>query len=658
MIADEQAGHTAHIAGLIYARGIMEQTGAVADKRQQFRASSMDWHRFLGFQSAMDEGCGGKRRKRAPFESQAEESRVDRWQRLRKMNTGVQLKRMIGKEAMFRGVQEEAVKAIVSGESAVVVVMPTRAGKSLLFMLPAWAEQGRTTVVVVPLVALRGDMKRRCKALGISCAEWDGRHPPDGAAVVLVTPESAVSEGFMTFLNRLRATRQLDRIVIDEYHIVLNRRYTFRKQMQQLGKLVMAETQIVLLTATLPPSEEDKLYQRMHFNRDQVKMFRARTARVNVAYRVVRVGGGVRREAQEKVVLELINKKVRRVKTGKVVVYGNTVGRVKKIAQALGYDAYYHDTISKASMLAEFMEGKQRVIVATSALGIGVDIPDIRCIIHVDRPRTLLDYAQESGRAGRDGLRSEAFIIEEEREEVGREEGQTEDEQRLVRLYIGGNGGTERCRRVGLDGYLDGREDRVGCENGEALCDICGGAEEGVDEEEIGGEEIGEEEMEEDEGRASDGAVEQVMVDREEVQGEFQQQERERQGPREGFIQSRQREFIEVEWLRQQLQQWAGRCGICEAAGLGQSSHDLRRCWREESRQAKEMVKMVEGKIKFEMFSGCFWCRIPQEICNRWEDNGRGRYQKVRDSSCQYTGGLIAGMVGLVFGYKDQVWDR
>jgi superfamily II DNA helicase RecQ len=68
-------------------------------------------------------------------------------------------------------------------------------------------------------------------------------------------------------------------------------------------------------------------------------------------------------------------------------------------------------------MLAVFMAGKQRAIVATSALGMGVDIPDIRCIVHMDWPRTILDYAQESRRAGRDGLRSEAIIIGQEGEE-------------------------------------------------------------------------------------------------------------------------------------------------------------------------------------------------------------------------------------------------
>lgn len=169
-IADEQAGHTAHIAGLIYARGIMEQARAVADRRQQFQASSSNWHRFLGFQDGKEEEVTSKKRKRAPFKSEADEARINQWGRLRKMDTTAQLKRMISKTAKFRGVQEQAIEAIVAGESPVVAVMPTGGGKSLLFMLPAWAAQGGSTMVVIPLIALRGDMMRRCRSLGISCA--------------------------------------------------------------------------------------------------------------------------------------------------------------------------------------------------------------------------------------------------------------------------------------------------------------------------------------------------------------------------------------------------------------------------------------------------------------------------------------------------------
>jgi hypothetical protein len=72
-----QAGHTVHIAGIIYARGITEQAGAVADRRQQFRTSSTDWHRFLAFQADMEHERGCRKRKRAPFESEANKAKIN-----------------------------------------------------------------------------------------------------------------------------------------------------------------------------------------------------------------------------------------------------------------------------------------------------------------------------------------------------------------------------------------------------------------------------------------------------------------------------------------------------------------------------------------------------------------------------------------------------
>ncbi|GME30610.1 conserved hypothetical protein, partial [Neofusicoccum parvum] len=232
-IADAQAGHTSHTAGLIYARGMMEQAGVVAEKRLLFRASSTDWHRFLGFQSAFKSqeraAAASRKRKRCPFEDDADEERLDRWARLKRANAKEQLQRLMGKKAEFRSVQEEAVTAIQAG---------------------------------------------------------DARRPPDAESVVLVTPEAALSDEFMTFLNRLRAMRQLDRIVIDECHVVLNDQVDFRKQLQQLGKLMAAETQMVLLTATLPPSKEAELWRRMGWTAAEVVVFRAATTRRNVSYQV------------------------------------------------------------------------------------------------------------------------------------------------------------------------------------------------------------------------------------------------------------------------------------------------------------------------------------------------------------------------------------
>jgi superfamily II DNA helicase RecQ len=90
---------------------------------------------------------------------------------------------------------------------------------------------------------------------------------------VLVTPKLVVREEFATFLNWLQATRQLDWIVVDECYIVLNCWYDFCKEMQKLGKLAAAEAQMVMLTATLLPSEEDKLFRRMYVKREQVELF-------------------------------------------------------------------------------------------------------------------------------------------------------------------------------------------------------------------------------------------------------------------------------------------------------------------------------------------------------------------------------------------------
>ncbi|KAK4095671.1 P-loop containing nucleoside triphosphate hydrolase protein, partial [Parathielavia hyrcaniae] len=235
-------------------------------RRIGFRRVSREWHAFCMFDSVVQEGGeeGGDWAARPSRlvdmtrQAAAEEDR--RWKKMRQVDIGAELRRMLGPEARFRGVQEAALRAIMRQESPIVVVMGTGGGKSMLFMLPAAcaAGAGGLTVVVVPLVSLRGDIKDRCDALGIECVEWSGRRPHEWASIVLVTPEAAVSESFGHFINRQRAMGRLDRIVVDECHVVLDSGAGggWRSRMLGLRGLVKAETQLVYLTATLRPADE------------------------------------------------------------------------------------------------------------------------------------------------------------------------------------------------------------------------------------------------------------------------------------------------------------------------------------------------------------------------------------------------------------------
>lgn len=129
-----------------------------------------------------------------------------------------QLERVVGNAATFRGVQEDSIKAIMAGKSPILTVMGTGGGKSLFLMLPAACSAAMAAngalgmpVVVIPMISLRQDKKRRCEEVGITCAEWECRRPRTGVSIMLVTPESAVSKSFQTFLIRVKAAHQVER---------------------------------------------------------------------------------------------------------------------------------------------------------------------------------------------------------------------------------------------------------------------------------------------------------------------------------------------------------------------------------------------------------------------------------------------------------------
>jgi superfamily II DNA helicase RecQ len=182
---------------------------------------------------------------------------------------------------------------------------------------------------------------------------------------------------------------------------------------------------------------------------------------------VIKIGERAKKQEVEVTVLAMVRRKLRKYKAGKkIVVYSNSVPKVKALADKLGCQAYHHAAVGNAGILEAFIAGRQRIIVATSALGMGVSVPDIRCIIHIDWPFSFLDYVQESGKAGPDGSPSEAIMLVQDGDQRVPKDGQDEAEQALVRSYVG-ESGAARCRRVVLNGYLDKREvERSGYEEG------------------------------------------------------------------------------------------------------------------------------------------------------------------------------------------------
>jgi superfamily II DNA helicase RecQ len=123
--------------------------------------------------------------------------------------------------------------------------MGTGVWKTLLFQLPAKSMSSGTTVVISPLVSLQDHMVESCQQAGISCVKWDPRQCHSPSQIVIVTPESAVSKTFGTFLDRLQGMHQLDRVVLDECHAPLDSTAEFQPKMRQLGELMERGMQMV-----------------------------------------------------------------------------------------------------------------------------------------------------------------------------------------------------------------------------------------------------------------------------------------------------------------------------------------------------------------------------------------------------------------------------
>jgi ATP-dependent DNA helicase RecQ len=314
----------------------------------------------------------------------------------------------------FRPYQEEIVDRLIAGKDA-FVLMPTGGGKSLCFQVPALHRKG-VGIVVSPLISLMKDQVDALQANGVRAAVYNSSLKATEARQTLaklhsgeldllyVAPERLMSEDFLARLREI----PIALFAIDEAHCVSQWGHDFRPEYIQLGRLRrhFPGIPLIALTATADPQTRADIIPRLGLQ--DAAVFIAGFDRPNIRYSVVdKVKPAVQllafvkqRSNQSGIVYALSRKRVEEV-TAKLVGAGH---------KAAAYHAGLPDG-ERQRVQEAFLRDDVQIVVATVAFGMGIDKPNVRFVVHYDLPKNVESYYQETGRAGRDGLSSEALLL-------------------------------------------------------------------------------------------------------------------------------------------------------------------------------------------------------------------------------------------------------
>jgi ATP-dependent DNA helicase RecQ len=380
----------------------------------------------------------------------------------------------------FRGPQEAVIEHVLAGGDA-LVLLPTGGGKSLCYQIPAMLRPG-LAVVVSPLIALMRDQVSALSALGVAAGALHSGLTAAAARetmealtagrldILYVAPERAVSPAFAALLSRL----PLALFAIDEAHCVSQWGHEFRPEYLQLAELAgrYPGTPRLALTATADRPTRDDILTRLELR--QARVFATGFDRPNIRYRV---------EGKDHPRRRLL-RFIRDEHPGQSgIVYRLSRNKVEDLATWLSDQGVaalaYHAGLPAAERDARqdrFMREEGLVMVATVAFGMGVDKPDVRFVAHLDPPKSLEAYHQETGRAGRDGEPAEALLLHAPADfgalrRLIDPEGTGEGRRRVELAKLEAMAGyceSDACRRQTVLGYF-GEDLPEPCGN----CDVC-----------------------------------------------------------------------------------------------------------------------------------------------------------------------------------------